>query len=320
MAIAFPKAVYLEITDQCNMACPMCITRHHRAGKRPEACLDLDQIREHILAPGRELGMKTLVISGGEPLMSPLLQDTITTAMHMGFRIYLATNLYNVSPGLLEWLVEELNAPWHTIQVSFDSLAPLQMGKIRGKNSFRQVHANIRRLTALRREQNSRVGLAGSIVMQPENLDTVCSTALFLIHGIGVDRVYVQQRHQYRSVGLDNFKSQPCYVYKDDELEQAMRTVVHLFGMAQKDSRIIPANGVLQDWMDFLTDPGRIQKPCTSSKLLFIDPYGHLRGCLHSRVIGNILDTRMADFFRSAPYQDHLVLQAACGICTHSGS
>ncbi len=315
-----PKALYLEITDRCNMACPMCITRHHRADELQKNTLDLEQIRDRILGPGRDLGLKTLVVSGGEPLMSPLFQDTLRTAKRMGYRLYLATNLYRVEPGLLEWLVREMDSPTHTLQFSFDSMDPFQMNRIRGGNVYDQVLSNVRKLMDLRRSMGSGLRFAASLVMQPDNMDTVCATVLFLLKGLPVEQVYVQQRHSYTDVDLDNYTTQPFFRYRGDDLERAVQTATRLFRMAEADPRIIPASGDLTDWLAFFTDPTRIQKKCTSSKLLFIDPYGRFRGCLHGRVLGSVLNTGMDEFLQSQSYLNHLKLQESCRICTHSGS
>lgn len=209
------------------MACPMCITRHHRAGQSGENVLDPDQIRGLILGPGRELGLKTLVFSGGEPLMSPLFQDTLKAAKSMGYRLYLATNLYRVEPGLLAWLVREMDSPTHTLQFSFDSMDPFQMNRIRGGNVYDQVLSNVRKLMDLRRKMGSGLRLAASLVMQPDNMDTVCATVLFLLKGLSVDQVYVQQRHSYTDVDRDNYTTQPFFRYRGDDLEQAVQTDRH---------------------------------------------------------------------------------------------
>ena len=70
-----PRALFLEITSNCNMNCPMCITHEHKKNKKPE--LTANQIKKHILEYGNKIGIKQLIITGGEPTLAAHLYEII---------------------------------------------------------------------------------------------------------------------------------------------------------------------------------------------------------------------------------------------------
>ncbi len=315
-----PRGIYLEITDRCNLLCPMCITRNHRTPEKTAPRLTEEEILEKILIPGRELGLGNLVISGGEPLLSSSLLGTVRNAVGLGYNIYLATNLHQPSMERLGSVLELLNDSRHTIQISFDSVVPEEMAIIRGKDVHEELLKNCRELLALRDATNSGVGISGCIVLQESNLDSVINTVFFLLHRLRFHKIYIQPRHDYSSVTLENYRRQLFPRYEKPAFERLIDTSTTLFKMAEKDPRIRPSCRNLRDWIGFYTDPGRCTRRCESSKFVYINAYGNYRGCLFGNVSGTVRETGLGDYFASAGYQKHRKLQEVCSICVLTAS
>ena len=67
------RSYFLEITDGCNLNCPIC---YARSGSRGQAHLSLDEVREL----GRRIradGGRRVSVTGGEPTVHPQLPQII---------------------------------------------------------------------------------------------------------------------------------------------------------------------------------------------------------------------------------------------------
>jgi MoaA/NifB/PqqE/SkfB family radical SAM enzyme len=316
-----PGILHLEITDQCNQACPMCATRFH-ARSRTGKPLDRETIRDRILTPGRALEFFALVVSGGEPLLAPHLQDTLQDALSLGFgNIFVATNLFQINPALMDGLLTLLDRDSHALQVSLDSHLASEMNAIRGKTVFDPVVKNVRRLLARRQALHSSVLLTAQLVLQAENAASAPATVRWVLDDLRLDKVMVQLRHDYTlpvTPGNVRLQSRPAYAAKS--LPALMTAVENIFALAATDPRVCPDKGTLEDWQTFLTDPQKIQKKCTSTVAVYIDAWGNLRGCALGDVLGNLETVSLEAHLGSQPYRQFLRFSGTCRLCTHACS
>jgi molybdenum cofactor biosynthesis enzyme MoaA len=310
----FPRCLYLEITDKCNMNCPMCITRAYRQ-PRPDPLLSRLEIRKLLLDPVSAWGGRHFVISGGEPMLSPILEDVLRDAAARDLDITFATNILDESLHRFNDVLRIIDDPRHGFQFSFDSIDQLEMNHIRGKDVHTDVMANVRKIADLRGRHGYRARLFAQIVLQELNAGSVLKTIDFLLEEIEVDVCIVQPEVKYSNVTLRTLKKQRPIEYSPESRSRLLDTARRLFTLASSDKRIKVEGGSYANWEKFLTNPLEIEGPCNSRNMIMVGPYGDLRGCLFSPVIGNIRKAGLLDYLQSRQYREFLNLARVCKIC-----
>lgn len=125
-----PMMAMLEITNRCNMNCPLCFTdaRHHG----PD--VGLDEIQKRLDDLLEVAGPIPLQISGGEPTLHPQLGEIVAQARRRGFgNIELVTNgvVISANPDYLGTLVDHgLTA----VYLQFDGVRKETYEAIRGRD------------------------------------------------------------------------------------------------------------------------------------------------------------------------------------------
>lgn len=314
-----PITVQIEITDLCNMRCPMCITSEHRHMRR-NAVITPEFIRTKILGPLRKRGLQWLSISGGEPTLSTHLIQVIEDARSLGFGVFLATNALTEQINPFEKILHAIAGAPSAIQVSFDSLHRDEMKQIRGGNYFDKVRRNIIKLRELIGGQNNLLRLLASVVIQEQNAYSFLETVDYTVSKLNFDNTIVQLRHDYRNVNSSNWRKQIPLTLTSAAREAILDNGAALFERAKTDKRIIVIGENLKNWIALLRNPSEIDIPCRAARRVFVDPYGNLRGCIHSEIIGNLNEITVDEYFESEPYQKFLSFSRTCNICIHGCS
>jgi MoaA/NifB/PqqE/SkfB family radical SAM enzyme len=309
-----PRCLYLEITDRCNMNCPMCITRAYRA-HRSGPLLGRAEIRELLLDPVSAWGGEHFVVSGGEPMLSPILKDVLRDAVDRDFNITFASNILDESLHKFDDILRIMDDSRHGFQFSFDSVAQIEMDHIRGKAVYERVVSNAQKIARLRDRHGYRTRLFAQIVLQELNVDSVFRTIDFLLENVGVDVCIVQPEVKYSNVTLRNLRNQKPLECSAEFRTKLLDTVSHLFAMASDDPRIKVEGESLANWEKFMTKPYKIEGPCNSRNMVMVGPYGDLRGCLFSPVLGNIRSVDLIKYLQSRSYWNFLKLARVCKIC-----
>ncbi len=309
-----PRCLYLEITDKCNMNCPMCITRAYRE-HRPDPLLSRSEIRGLLLDPVSAWGGQHLVISGGEPMLSPILEDVLRDAVSRDLNVTFATNILEESLHTFDDIFKILNDARHGFQFSFDSVDQLEMNHIRGKDVHAAVLRNAWKIAKLRDRNRYRTRLFAQIVLQELNMDSIFRTLDFLLEEIGVDVCIVQPEVKYAEVTRRTLKKQKPLEYSPDFRSKMLDTARQLFTLASTDRRIKIEGDGYANWEKFLTNPLEIKGPCNSRNMIMVGPYGDLRGCLFSPVLANIRKIGLMEYLQSKRYQEFLKLAQVCKIC-----
>lgn len=136
------QKLYLEITTECNMDCPMCVRRQWPgAGERMTR-----ETFELALAQARQTpGLQTVHFGGfGEPLTHPEFAGWLEKTAQAGFQVELITNGLLLDEGMAELCVR---APVDRLFVSLDSARPMPK-TITHADVFEAVWRNLRRLYA----------------------------------------------------------------------------------------------------------------------------------------------------------------------------
>ncbi|NPB04947.1 MAG: GTP 3',8-cyclase MoaA [Aquificae bacterium] len=130
----FPAAVrYLRIslTDRCNLSCLYC-----RAGESGSAAEVLTPERvERFAGVLKEFGLRTVRLTGGEPLLRPDAVEFVRRIARRGLEVALTTN------GLLleKYAAALKEAGLRRLNVSLDALDPEKYAEISGGGDLRKV-------------------------------------------------------------------------------------------------------------------------------------------------------------------------------------
>ena len=315
-----PRFIYLGITDKCNMKCPMCITKDHRAVDSQDE-LNSEQIKANILVPGKKLGLKGLNIGGGEPTLSKHLLTVINDAVELNYEIFLPTNLYRLNLNLFTDLLKLLDDQAHMIQISFDSIKKEEIISIRGIDAFEAVNNNLFKLVTLKKEVESKVNLVPAIILQPDNADSIIETVDYLLYKAGVDSLNIQPRHDYSNVNKNNYMKQPFPRYPNHITKKILNAAKKLDIRRKNGEPIYLTGWGYQNWVQFYKNPLKIKRDyCASTAQIYIDAYGNYRGCLYAQPYSNVLKMDIASYLKSPYYEEFVKFVQICKICIHGCS
>jgi radical SAM protein with 4Fe4S-binding SPASM domain len=134
---AAPCMAWLEITRRCNLRCPHCFVEGGTARN-----LELSSERIYaLLDEWAEMGVFSVVITGGEPSVHPDFLSIVNRAHELGFVVGIATN----AVPLTEKVLARIPQDDVIISVSLDGIH--DQGKYQGETDFSYV---TRRLVELR--------------------------------------------------------------------------------------------------------------------------------------------------------------------------
>ena len=140
------ETLWFQLTGTlCNIACRHCFIRcGPKAGQIP--MMSLDAVREG-LDQGRSQGMKQVYFTGGEPFMHPQIQEACAFALEQA-PLTILTNGLLLDDATVAWVAELFVRSRYSfdLRVSLDGMSPAQNDPVRGRGTFEQVTAAIRRL------------------------------------------------------------------------------------------------------------------------------------------------------------------------------
>lgn len=173
----------IDLTNRCNMACPVCFANAEVTGHLYEPTLDQIRRMMETLRHEQPVPCPAVQFSGGEPTMREDLPQIIAMAHDMGFsQVQIATNGIKLG-GSLELCKILRRSGLHTVYLQFDGVTPEPYKILRGRNILPVKHQaieNCRRsglmsvvlVPTLERGVND--GQMGDIVrFAAENLDVI---------------------------------------------------------------------------------------------------------------------------------------------------
>jgi len=111
------KTIYFYLTEGCNLRCRHCwLEPPHQSEKRQYPALDPELFR-HILRQARPLGLSSVKLTGGEPLMHPQIGEILEILRNEKLRFTVETNGVLCTPELAQDL---LRSGLYHISVSLD--------------------------------------------------------------------------------------------------------------------------------------------------------------------------------------------------------
>jgi SynChlorMet cassette radical SAM/SPASM protein ScmF len=140
------NTLYFYLTEGCNLRCRHCwLEPPHQSEKRQYPALDPDLFR-HILQQARPLGLTSVKLTGGEPLMHPQIGEILGNLREEKLRFNMETNGVLCTPELARELVR---SGLGYISVSLDGADADTHEWVRGvKGCFEAALDGIRNLVA----------------------------------------------------------------------------------------------------------------------------------------------------------------------------
>lgn len=165
------ESIWINVTNACNLRCIHC---HLSSGTPLENELTTEEIY-NIISEVKELGVKEIVISGGEPFCRKDILEILEYVRNRCERVTLITN----GTLITEEIAEKLSNLKLAIQVSLDGASKETQDFIRGKDSYEKTLKGLQNLVA----HNANVRVAMTIMKR--NMDEIQEMA-DLVKNLGV--------------------------------------------------------------------------------------------------------------------------------------
>ncbi len=172
-----PKTLYIHPSYRCNLKCAYCYNhkeRHYYTEKKSYNELTVEDYRL-LFQQAKQLGIKAVVYSGGEPLIREDIFEIASISKEMGFRTSIITNGTMITKEKAALLIRYFDR----ISVSIDSSIEAENDIMRGNGAHKGALRGIQYL----RELNGAVSCLG--VTRPENIDSVLTSWDYFVNQLG---------------------------------------------------------------------------------------------------------------------------------------
>ena len=243
------KLLLIEITNRCNLNCDYC---HSFPNSGSELKLSDERLIE-LLAECKEENFKSVIISGGEPLLSKRVFTVAKTAKTLGLKTDLCTNGTILNDNLLE----QIKNNYDSVTVTLDTINPAVYSLMKRCNSemHYKVVQNLKTLVMA----GMKVGV--TIVLTKHNISNIHDTLTFMCE-IGVNKVSLLRLYNFTS------ESSNIDFHFSNDLIKRIKSIVKLF--PNMDIRF-------KGW-DFCSFKC---PPCTAGRFVFsVEHGGHLLPCI----------------------------------------
>ena len=132
----YPGCIYFYILEGCNLRCRHCwINPPHESSERLKfPYVDLDLFR-HIVEQGLRLGLQSVKLTGGEPLIHPEIEAVLDYIHRRNLKLNIETNGTALTPALADRILASRKPV--ALSISIDSHRPEVHEWVRGvKGSF----------------------------------------------------------------------------------------------------------------------------------------------------------------------------------------
>jgi MoaA/NifB/PqqE/SkfB family radical SAM enzyme len=148
---SFPPQVIIDITNSCNLKCPLCPTGMGITD-RPKGIMPLNDY-ERILDQLKHKVQAVHLYNWGEPLLVKDFDRYCELAVRKGFVVSVSSNLtMNLSDDRIMAITKSGLA---RIIISYDGATPDSYLKYRIKGNFERLNENIKRIVALKKKLRS---------------------------------------------------------------------------------------------------------------------------------------------------------------------
>jgi MoaA/NifB/PqqE/SkfB family radical SAM enzyme len=223
VALQDPVCLYLEVSNECNLACKTCPITY---GKIEEpSSLSLERVK-HLVS--QFTTVKRVVLHGvGEPLLNRELPQIIRWLKEKGIYVLFNSNGTLINKRWREALVE---SRLDEIRLSLDAATPDTFARVRGKPLFDVIIRNIKGLSALKAERGSRTPLVSLWLTGLRETLNELSDFIRLAHSLGIEQVYLQRLVYWERNSDDQMAhpEQSLFNSLRDEEEEVIRSAENL--------------------------------------------------------------------------------------------
>lgn len=193
----------LELTQGCNLACPMCRSERIRYRDR-ELSRDIVSDMLDLLLPYAEI---VDVRGWGESLLAPDLLSILRRIHDGGAKIRIVSNLSVNRPDIIAYLI----AAEALVDVSIDAHTQEGLDVCRPGSRLKIIERNLKEIAAGLAQRNALQNLRVMITLQRLNLP-ILPDLIGYVHGLGVNTVQVSE------VSLDD--SSPDAIHRKDKMAE----------------------------------------------------------------------------------------------------
>lgn len=123
------NTLYIEITSKCNLNCSYC---YNNSKISNSMYLDKEVLKSTINPSIHELGLKTVVLSGGEPFLHPNLSEICSYVHNAGANLTINTNATILS----KEIIDEIKIFKPNFQIAIESHEEEVINKYKGGNAY----------------------------------------------------------------------------------------------------------------------------------------------------------------------------------------
>ena len=294
-----PLRLQVDVTDRCNLRCPMCSKWRHAPSERELGTAEwLDVLARTAPLPI----LREVTFCGGEPLAREDILPILTGAARQGLRVTVLSNGWNLDEAMLAQLEE---AGVERLVLSLNSLRPAIHDESRGRNgSF----ARIMRTLDAWDGSPGRMQLGLAVVIMEQNCRELADIAEF-VRQRGLDGVIYQvllpvEAHYAfchdRNMPPENLarlRRDPRWVRSTSALRTGIRSLL----MLRRSGLVRNPAFQLRRMPLYYERPEAVRRwPCIGTLTrLYIDPFGDARLCYGFAPVGNVLQDNPLSLWRS---------------------
>jgi cyclic pyranopterin phosphate synthase len=286
------RKLTIAITARCNLRCLGC--RYERDFMLGEQ-LSLSTVKE-VLDDAAELGIETVRLYGGEPLVHPQLPEMVAHAVKVGVRPYVTTNGM-----LLDRRITALfDAGLRDITIGFYGFDEALDVYTQRKGRFAQLE---RSLETVRARVGRQVKLQlNYLIMRPtakiEVVRRVWELAKRFDMSVHTDLVHYSL--PYFTPGVEQ------EIYFKPEDEDDLRSLVdELLRLKRSDPTRIPESEMgLRSIPEWLLKGPEMRIPCDVRNMAWIGANGVVQLCYVTFVLGNLREKRLKDILYTSTHRE----------------
>ncbi len=310
----FAFAVYLHMTNDCNLKCPYCYNKTDRDAKKAmekrgllEPILSTAEYK-HVIKRLIECGAKHLLFTGGEPLMRPDFLELLAYAREQSEEVDLEvlTNAILIKDDVAEALCGMVDG----VTISLDGHERHLHETTRGKNTFAPTVKGIRTLIAAReRLGQERPYVATVPALTSMNIGQMKEIFEYSLDDLGVDGLapIIFQAGDHQEFTLSQIPSVESWT------AEQTRTVEYMKARNKRLNRETPKAAPVTPRRDcgvgngeFSVDPSGYVYPCQS---LHFDEF----------IAGNVRKHDVYEIYKNSEVMKRVrsTVVDRIGVCTH---
>jgi MoaA/NifB/PqqE/SkfB family radical SAM enzyme len=167
-----PECLHININFACNLRCTICsISRKTMIGKKELTTAEVKKI----IRQGSAMGIKTLLLLGGEPFLRKDILQISTYAENMGMQVAIITNGTLIDKALARRIIA---SKLEHLDFSIDGLEKGH-DKIRGKGTFKKTLKAISILEGMIEKSGSKLTIGTNFTITNSNVSEMMPTVRF---------------------------------------------------------------------------------------------------------------------------------------------